>query len=264
MGEQRPNIVDMQMNSGRHQYSEKETDEMISKMENTTREKNSTKPMDARGMNFNKPLEENLLVQKEMEGESLAFETECHNCGNMGTTRMCTCEIPFFKELIVMSFTCEKCGARSTEVKTGGGISEKGKKITFYVEKPEDMDRDLFKSETAEISINELGLTITNGSLGGIYSTVEGLFAKMIETLRDKNPFVGDSADVDFKTRFENFINKLEKYQEGKEAFTLIIDDPLNNSWLSSPFHPEKDPKVEEVEYYRTEEQNIDFGIDAL
>lgn len=33
---------------------------------------------------------------------------------------MCTIEIPYFKELIVMSFLCEYCGAHSTEVKPGG------------------------------------------------------------------------------------------------------------------------------------------------
>ena len=35
---------------------------------------------------------------------------------------MCTIEIPYFKELIVMSFVCDYCGAHSTEVKPGGFI----------------------------------------------------------------------------------------------------------------------------------------------
>jgi len=177
---------------------------------------------------------------------------------------MCTCEIPFFKEIIVMSFTCSHCGARSSEVKTGGGVSEKGKKITFYVDGEEDMNRDLFKSETAEVSINELGLTMTTGSLGGVYSTVEGLFMKLIETLRDNNPFMGDSADKEFTSRFDGFIEKLEKYQQGQEKFTLIMDDPLSNSWLSNPHHPRADPKVVEEEYERTAEQDIELGINFL
>jgi len=163
-----------------------------------------------------------------------------------------------------MSFTCEKCGARSSEVKTGGGVSDKGKKMTMYVENEEDMNRDIFKSETAEVTINELGLTITQGSLGGIYSTVEGLFMKMIEVLRDNNPFVGDSADTAFRSRFDTFIDKLEKYQSGSEKFTLIIDDPLDNSWIQNPFLPEQDPKVVSEIYERTPEQDIELGINYL
>ena len=78
-----------------------------------------------------------------------------------------------------MAFTCEKCRTRSTEVKVGGAISEKATKLTFKVENREHMDRDLFKSETAEIVIPELGVTVTSGSLGGVYSTVEGLIEKV-------------------------------------------------------------------------------------
>jgi len=268
--EENPTVIQKEdlQKTKKHNYSHQETEQLISKMEklnleNKIKEKKD-EIVDAHGMDFNKPLDENIAMRKEMEGEAIQFPTPCPNCFAEGVTRMCTCEIPFFKEIIVMSFTCEKCGARSSEVKTGGGISDQGKKITFYVENAEDMNRDLFKSETAEITINELGLTITTGSLGAVYSTVEGLFLKMIETLRDNNPFMGDSADTEFTNRFNSFIDQLEKYQDGKEKFTLIIDDPLNNSWLMNPFHPEKDRKVTEVVYDRTPEQDIELGINFL
>ncbi len=69
---------------------------------------------------------------------------------------MCTTSIPYFKEIVVMSFTCEFCGSRSTDVKPGGGISEKGKKITLKVTELKDLERDLYKSETAKLIIPEL------------------------------------------------------------------------------------------------------------
>jgi len=71
---------------------------------------------------------------------------------------MCTVTIPLFKELIIMAFSCDYCGARSREVKTGGAMSEKGKKITFNITHPEDLKRDLFKSETAYLILPELEL----------------------------------------------------------------------------------------------------------
>ena len=70
--------------------------------------------MDAHRVDFSKPMTE------EVKGESLSFETLCHVCHEISSTKMCTTTIPYFKELIIMSFTCDKCGARSTEVKTGG------------------------------------------------------------------------------------------------------------------------------------------------
>lgn len=70
--------------------------------------------IDAHRVDFSKPITE------DVKGESLAFETLCHVCREMSSTKMCTTTIPYFKELIIMSFTCDKCGARSTEVKTGG------------------------------------------------------------------------------------------------------------------------------------------------
>mgnify|MGYP003705765703 CR=1 FL=1 len=46
---------------------------------------------------------------------------------------MCIVSVPYFKELIIMAFTCDKCGVANSEIKTGGEISSKGKKITLHV-----------------------------------------------------------------------------------------------------------------------------------
>jgi hypothetical protein len=44
-----------------------------------------------------------------------------------------------------MSTNCEYCGYRDNEVKSGGAIAEKGKKIILKVEDEEDLSRDLLK-----------------------------------------------------------------------------------------------------------------------
>lgn len=62
------------------------------------------------------------------------------------------------------------------------------------LENKEDFDRDVFKSETSEIEIPELGFSLNPGTLGCFYSTIEGLMNKIYENLCEKNPFVGDSA----------------------------------------------------------------------
>lgn len=48
-----------------------------------------------------------------------------------------------------MAFVCEQCGYRNSEIKEGGGIGEKAKKITFTCDEPELLNRDVFKSDSA-------------------------------------------------------------------------------------------------------------------
>ena len=181
-------------NKTKPKYSQKETDELFKKL---SAESKKFKKLDAHQMDFSKPLE-----QTEVESGTMEFEVPCHVCGRNGVNRMCTCTIPYFKEIIIMAFTCNACGARSTDVKVGGGFSDKAKKYTFNVETEEDINRDLFKSETAAVLIPEIGLEVVSGSLGGIYSTVEGLVEKMLDTLKDDNPFVGDSSDIQKTSKF--------------------------------------------------------------
>ena len=51
--------------------------------------------------------------------------------------------IPHFKEVIVMALTCDTCGYRSNEVKSGAGVSEKGTRITLHLTDPSNLSRDI-------------------------------------------------------------------------------------------------------------------------
>lgn len=94
-----------------------------------------------------------------------------------------------------MAFSCEVCGHRSSEIKQGGGISERATKITFSVMKPSDINRDIFKSDTTFLEIPEVELELQPGTLGAVYTTVEGMLDKIITHLDENNPFgQGDSA----------------------------------------------------------------------
>ena len=113
-----------------------------------------------------------------------------------------------------MAFSCELCGHKSTEIKQGGGISENATKITFKVENPIDLNRDIFKSDTTFFAIPEVGLELQPGTLGSVYTTVEGLLDKIIEHLDSTNPFgKGDSATNE---KFNTFLNSLREMREGK------------------------------------------------
>ena len=58
---------------------------------------------------------------------------------------MCQTSVPYFTDLVIMSFTCEYCGAHSTETKNSGEVREEGCTIVLNVESEIDLKRDLFK-----------------------------------------------------------------------------------------------------------------------
>ena len=50
------------------------------------------------------------------------IESLCLQCHEQGMTRLLLTSIPFFREIIVMSFCCEHCGWQNNEVQSAGTI----------------------------------------------------------------------------------------------------------------------------------------------
>ncbi|KAJ1678463.1 nucleolar zinc-finger protein, partial [Spiromyces aspiralis] len=171
---------------------------------------------------------EKTLKEATQNDEIITFPANCSSCNAPSETRMKLMDIPHFKEVIVMSTTCDSCGYKSNEVKSGGAVAPKGKRITLKMTDMEDLSRDLLKSETSGLSIPEIDLDLTPGTLGGRFTTVEGLLRQVHDELKERAPFIGgDSASEERKQRFNAFLDKLERVINS-ESFpcTLILDDP--------------------------------------
>jgi zinc finger protein len=89
--------------------------------------------------------------------------------------------VPFFKSIVLISFVCDFCGYKNSEVKTGGEVSKKGLNMSVKVLNSEDLNRDFFKSDTAVVRIPEVGLELASGCMGSFYSTIEGFLDKVID-----------------------------------------------------------------------------------
>jgi zinc finger protein len=194
-----------------------------------------------------------------LKEEAFKFQTPCYCCYKDGEAYMCLCTIPFFKEIIISCFKCEYCGYKTTEVKGGGGISEKATKLILKVRGHEDFNRDLFKSETAKLIIPELGFETDTGSMGSMYTTVEGLLEKIISSLDDTPFYHGDSSD---EQSLGKTIKQLRIYLLEKTEFTLILDDALSNSFIS-PIEG-NDDRLEKIIYERSWEQDDELGINDM
>ena len=237
-----------------YKFTEKDTSEMIKKMQGFSKSK------DAHKLDHSKTLNE-----QDLDSKLTIINEKCYSCGEDGEMRVCTCEIPFFKEIVIMSFVCDKCGYRNNEVKTAGEISEFAKRITLSASTKEDLNRDLFKSDSAVVQIPELEFEMSPGTLGSFYTTVEGLLSKVIDNLKESNPFVGDSADSKQISKLNEFLKKMEQCRDGEYLpFTLILDDPLDNCFILNPCYPDKDPAVLVEEYERSHDQKEDLGLNSM
>jgi len=130
---------------------------------------------------------------------------------------MVVVDIPYFKEVVIMSTTCEACGYRNNEVKAGGAITSKGKTITLNVLKKEDLSRDVLKSETASVDIPEIKLHMATGTLGGRFTTIEGLLTNIKNDIGN-NPFLGgDSYYENSHDKFKTFFGEIDKFISGEK-----------------------------------------------
>lgn len=189
----------------------------------------------------------------------------CHNCSHDCETRMAVVDIPHFKDVIIMTTECDSCGFRDTEVKPAGRVSDHAVKISLKVSEPADMQRDLLKSDTSSISIPEIELDMLPGTLGGKYTTLEGILNDIKSQLSEVNPFqLGDSSLPEEKGPLAQFLDKLDACIELRSPFTFVLDDPLGNSFVFSELGVDKDPKMTIEHYTRTHEQNEELGLNDL
>jgi len=66
------------------------------------------------------------------------------------------------------------------------------------------------------------------------------------------------------KQKFEKFLDNLQTLIRGEMAATLILDDPLANSYLQNLYAPDPDPNMTTVDYERTFDQNEDLGLNDM
>lgn len=210
-----------------------------------------------------------------VENQVYSFPASCPGCTKSCTTNMKMVNIPYFKQVVLMSTVCDHCGYRSNEVKTGGEVPDKGKKITLKVSTAEDLARDILKSESASLHCPELQLRVEPGTMGGRFTTVEGIMTQIRKDLRaqafgleDGDAPVpegaGDGMAADSKQQWENFFTMLTDAIEGRKDFTLILQDPLAGSYVQSLTAPEPDPKIELEDYTRTHEEEEDLGLNDI
>ncbi|OLN92002.1 Zinc finger protein ZPR1 [Colletotrichum chlorophyti] len=199
--------------------------------------------------------------------EVYSFPASCPGCMHPCTTHMKMVDIPHFKQVVLMSTVCDDCGYRSNDVKTGGEIPEKGEKIIIKVNNSVDLARDILKSETCALECPELNLAVNPGTLGGRFTTIEGLLTQVRNDLHSQifeanGNAGGDSLVPAEKSKWDEFFAGLDSAIEGGREFTIVLTDPLASSFVQPLVDPPAaDPQITREYYDRTDEEEEELGL---
>ncbi|TSK16159.1 Zinc finger protein ZPR1 [Bagarius yarrelli] len=197
----------------------------------------------------------------EDDAQPTEIESLCMNCYENGKTRLLLTKIPFFREIIISSFTCSHCHWTNTEIQSAGRIQEQGVCYTLSVKTKEDMNREVVRTDSATTRIPELDFEIPAFTQKGSLSTIEGLLDRAVAGLEQDQP-IRRATDPEVANKIDQFIERLKKLKDVGEEFTLIINDPSGNSFIENPLAPQKDQALTVSYYKRTPEHNAALGIE--
>ncbi|KAJ5469036.1 Zinc fingerZPR1-type [Penicillium sp. IBT 31633x] len=202
------------------------------------------------------------------DGQVYTIPAECPGCTKGAEVNIKKVNIPYFKEVVLFGTNCGHCGYKSSAIKTGGEVPVKGKRITLQVENEVDLSRDILKSDTAALLSPELDLEVQPGTLGGRFTTVEGLLVEIKDQLKgtifdvdDSANSGGDSMESSDKDKWQRFFARLDQAINGELKFTITLQDPMASSYVQDLCSPAVDPKITSEEYTRTAEEEDDLGL---
>ena len=227
--------------------------------------KNGTATSDSAAFAVSPLLHEKVDTYFNVSDRSAVLQSTCPACHRQCETRMAVTDIPHFKEVVLMATQCDSCGYRDTEVKPAGRVSSHAIRTTLHVRTVDDLKRDVLKSDTSSVAIPEIDLELVAGTLGGKYTTLEGILNDVKTQLSSLNPFhMGDSSEVGAAAPFRAFLRSLDELIEGSRPFTFVLDDPLGNSFVWTELGEGKDEQLQVERYERTWEQNEELGLNDI
>uniref|UniRef100_A0A914LHU0 Zinc finger ZPR1-type domain-containing protein n=1 Tax=Meloidogyne incognita TaxID=6306 RepID=A0A914LHU0_MELIC len=194
-------------------------------------------------------------VEKPMEIESI-----CPNCHENGITKIISINIPFYRQVIVMSFACEHCGLQNNNLQSGEQAQEYGTEIVLKVKNAADLNRTVVRSEYGIFEIPELELTIPPKSSSGALTTVEGVLQSVKQDLGETQP-LRKQLDAVMADKIDKFLEKFDKFLSLENSWTLKLRDPSGNCFIQNPNPFHVDPHCITSHYCRSIDEEKLLGF---
>lgn len=175
-----------------------------------------------------------------------------------GTTKLLLTKIPFFREIVLMSFECPHCHFRNSEIQSAGEIQQRGVRFSLKVETADDLNRQIIKSDTAIFRVEDIDLEIPPGR--GQLTNVEGILSMVAQDLGQKQEERKQVIPEAYE-KIQGVIESIKQMSSGERLpFRLTVDDPAGNSSIEPP-SVLSSGKYSRNEYPRTPAQNEALGL---
>lgn len=139
-------------------------------------------------------------------------------------------DVPHFGKTFVFSMNCEGCGFNKSDVESAE--RKEPVKLTFTIEKEDDMKIRVVKGSEASIKIPQMKMEVTPGPASeGFISNIEGILDRFQQIIEKEYQ---DTEDEEVKKNAKNLLKKIRKVRWGETPLKIIIEDPSGNSAIIS------------------------------
>ncbi len=135
--------------------------------------------------------------------------------------------IPYFGEIMESTILCSECGYKHSDTI----CLEQKEPVRFsMLIKKGNLNARVVKSQTATVSIPELGLKVEPGSkCQGYVSNIEGILNRFEDAVNTAIRFVEDDES---KNNGRILLDEIEKVKNGAREVEIIIEDPFGHSTI--------------------------------
>ncbi len=160
------------------------------------------------------------------------MKSDCPVCGGENTLNVTnkTDNIPYFGNILETAVKCSNCGYQSAD-----NICLDHHDPSRYILKINDekLNSRVAKSQTATISIPELGLKVEPGSKSqGYVSNVEGILNRFEDAVKRALTLDINENSQSINENALNILDLIQSVKEGKLTTDLIVEDPFGNSLI--------------------------------
>ncbi len=154
---------------------------------------------------------------------------DCPICKSIGTLEFISKNevIPYFGEVMESTILCSECGYKHSD--TICLEQKEPVKYSMLITK-DNLNARVVKSQTATVSIPELGLKVEPGAKSqGYVSNIEGILNRFEDAVNTALRFVEDEES---KNNAMIILEDLEKVKNGYKDVEIIIEDPFGHSTI--------------------------------
>ena len=187
------------------------------------------------------------LAGRELILNEMRIDCPVCGCKNSMVVMTKTEDIPYFGEIMESTAKCHDCGFKHSDI-----VCLEQKEPVKYTLKVNisNLNARVIKSQSATISIPELGLKVEPGSRSqGYVSNIEGVLNRFHDAVITAMNLVDDKQS---QKNASTILKEIENVKTGENTVTLVIEDPFGHSMIIHEDATKRELSLEEIKNLKT------------